>query len=83
MTKQPMGEISNARYITEDVPYGLVTCSSLGKMLGIKTPTFDSIIQLASVMNQVDYMTEGRTVEKLGLSGLDVKQINDFLYYGY
>lgn len=32
---------------------------------------------------QVDYMAEGRTIEKLGLSGLDVKQINDFLHYGY
>lgn len=82
MTKQPMEEISKARYITEDIPYGLVTYSSLGKMVGVKTPTIDSIIQLASVINQVDYTAGGRTVEVLGLSGLNVKQINDFLYNG-
>jgi len=82
LLKQPMEDISKARYITEDVPYGMVTYSSLGNMIGVKTRTIDSIIQLASVINQVDYMTEGRTVERLGLSGLNVKQINDFLYYG-
>jgi len=33
-------------------------------------------------MNQVDYMAEGRTVEKLGISDMTVKELNDFLYKG-
>jgi opine dehydrogenase len=82
LLKQPMEDISKARYITEDVPYGMVTYSSLGNMIGVKTRTIDSIIQLASVINRIDYMAVGRTVETLGLSGLDAKQVNDFLYYG-
>jgi len=82
MTIGPMEEISKARYITEDVPYGLVTYSSLGTIAGVKTPTIDSIIQLASVINKVDYVAEGRTAEVLGLSGMTTKQVNDFLHNG-
>ena len=82
-TKQPMEDVSKARYITEDVPYGLAMYSSFGKLVGVKTLTIDSVIQLASVINRVDYMAEGRTAEELGLSGLNVKQINDSLYQGW
>lgn len=81
--KGPMGPISEDRYVTEDVPYGLVTYSSLGKMIGLETPTIDAVIQLFSVMNQVDYMSEGRTVEKLGISGLNIRELNNFLYEGF
>jgi len=80
--KGPMGPINEARYITEDVPYGLVTYSSFGKMVGVETPAINSMIQLSSVMNQVDYMAEGRTVEKLGISDMTIKELNDFLYKG-
>jgi len=40
------------RYITEDVPYGMVLVSTLGDLLDIPTPTHDGIIQLASVINR-------------------------------
>lgn len=63
------------RYIFEDVPAGLVPISSIGKMLGIPTPTIDSIIQLASVAQNKDYWKLGRTVETLGLAGKTVKEI--------
>jgi opine dehydrogenase len=60
----------NLRYLTEDVPYGLVGLASLGDMLSVDTPTFDSLITIASVINGVDYWKEGRTLEKLGFSDL-------------
>lgn len=63
------------RYIFEDVPASLVPISSIGKMLGIPTPTIDSIIQLASVAQNKDYWKSGRTVETLGLAGKTVKEI--------
>lgn len=64
------------RYITEDVPTSLVPIASLGKMLGVPTPTIDSLIHLACVLHKRDYWKEGRTVEKLGLQGLSVKGIH-------
>lgn len=63
------------RYITEDVPMSLVPIASIGEMLGIETLTIDSIIRLASILHQRDYWAEGRTVDKLGLEGLSIKEI--------
>jgi opine dehydrogenase len=63
------------RYITEDIPCSLVPMSSLGKKFGVATPVMDSLITLASSMHGLDYHAEGRTVEKLGIADLDLKQI--------
>ena len=63
------------RYITEDIPCSLVPMSSLGKKFGVETPVMDSLITLACSMHGLDYYAEGRTVEKLGIADLDLKQI--------
>ncbi len=53
----------NHRYLTEDIPTGLVAFSSLGTYLKVPTPTIDSLIQLGNVILHRDFMKEGRTVE--------------------
>jgi opine dehydrogenase len=63
------------RYIDEDVPMSLVPLASMGEMLKVQTPTIRSIIQLASIMRGKDFWTEGRTVEKLGIKGMSIKEI--------
>jgi len=63
------------RYITEDVPMSLVPMSSLGRMLGVPTPTIDGIIHLASIIHECDYMSEGRTVERLGIAGMSLRDL--------
>jgi len=69
------------RYISEDVPASLVPIASIGEMLGVETPTIRALIRMASVMHDVDYWAMGRTVDKLGLEGLSVKEIR-FLIAG-
>jgi opine dehydrogenase len=69
------------RYITEDVPASLVPIASIGEMLNVPTPMIRSIIRLASAMHGVDYWAEGRTVERLGIKGMSVKDIR-FLVAG-
>ncbi len=64
------------RYVFEDVPMSLVPMSSLGAMLGVPTPMIDIVIRLASIMNGKDYRAEGRTVERIGLAGLCLKDIH-------
>ena len=64
------------RYITEDVPYGLVPIASFGDLLGCPTTAINTIIELASLVNQVDYFSEGVTAEKLGLAELSAEDIN-------
>lgn len=75
---------TKTRFITEDVPIGLVMIASFGKWLGIPTPTYDSIINLSSVINGVDYWKEpqSRTVEKLGLGKMSLEEIQRFLREG-
>lgn len=61
------------RYVTEDVPYGLVPLASLGDLLNVSTPICDALIDLFSIANGVDYRSEGLTLEKLGLDGLNIE----------
>lgn len=70
------------RYVTEDVPYGMVLISTLGDLIGIATPTHDAVIQLASVINRTNYWKTGRGVKDLGLSKLDKKGLKRFLLTG-
>jgi opine dehydrogenase len=61
---------AESRYLTEDVPIGLVPWVEMGERLGVPTPTATAIIQLASVINGRNHATEGRTLDKLGLAGV-------------
>ena len=57
----------HTRHLEEDIPYGLVTYSSLGKMLGVPTPVTDAIITLSEELLQKDCRAIGRTVESIGI----------------
>lgn len=70
------------RYVTEDVPFGMVLISTLGDLLGVPTPTHNAVIQLCSVVNRTDYWKTGRGVKELGLSKLDKKRLKKFLQEG-
>lgn len=67
------------RYVTEDVPYGLVPIGLIGKMLGIATPGIDAIINIASMANDVDYWSTGLTLEKMGLKDMSIKELIDYV----
>jgi opine dehydrogenase len=67
------------RYIFEDVPMSLVPIASIGALLGIATPTIDMVINLGSILHGRDFRSEGRTVSRLGLAGLSVKQIRQLV----
>lgn len=59
------------RYLDEDVPYGLVPISSIASTLRLAPHCTDAVIALASVISGEDFARNGRTVERLGLAGLD------------
>ncbi len=56
--------------------------ASLGDMLNVSTPIMDSLINLSSLINRVDYWSEGLTVEKLGIPDLSLDDLNAFLQEG-
>ncbi|MDP3015714.1 MAG: NAD/NADP octopine/nopaline dehydrogenase family protein [Deltaproteobacteria bacterium] len=70
------------RYVTEDVPYGMVLLSTLGDLLGVPTPTHNAVIQLSSVVNRTDYWRTGRGMKELDLSKWDKKGLKKFLKEG-
>lgn len=73
----------NHRFIIEDVPYCMVPMAEVAKVFGIKTPTFDAIINLASILLEENYFETGRNLSALGLAGKSMEEINDYLENGY
>ena len=62
------------RYLNEDVGYGLVFMSALGKQVGVDTPNIDAMIRLTSVLMARDYSGEAlRTPVSLGIGELDAE----------
>ena len=62
--------VPDSRYITEDVPQGLVLLESLGQILNIPTPTCSGLINCANAALTVDFRKIGRTVEALGYDNI-------------
>lgn len=58
--------VSNSRYITEDVPEGLVLLESIGAMLQVDTTICTSLINIAAACLKTDFRKTGRTVKRLG-----------------
>ena len=58
--------VVDSRFISEDVPQGLVLLETLGFECKVDTPICTSLIEMASVALNRDLRIEGRTVERLG-----------------
>ncbi len=71
-----------SRYLTEDVPFGLVPIASIARELGIATPTIDLVIDLASLLLGEDLRAAGRTAASLGLAGRTAAQMTDYVEAG-
>jgi opine dehydrogenase len=72
----------NHRYIFEDVPMSLVPIASMGQQYGVSVRGMDSIIRLACITHRTDYWRRGRTMEKLGISGLSVTELTNYVNEG-
>ena len=70
------------RYVTEDIPYGLVAWASLGHAVGVTTPIMDALIDIGGAIMGKNCWQEGRNLEKMGLTGMDRHQIKLFLKTG-
>jgi opine dehydrogenase len=57
----------DTRFLTEDVPCGLVPLANLGKLLNIEMPITKSFIETTNALLHKDYWKEGRSLERLGV----------------
>ncbi|GEN30134.1 opine dehydrogenase [Cerasibacillus quisquiliarum] len=79
MPTRAKGPVSvDSRYITEDVPQGLVMLEAIAKQLNIETPICTALIEMASAALGRDMRKEGRTPERLGEENIK-KILNDTL----
>jgi hypothetical protein len=57
--------------------------SALGTAAGVRTPAIDALVELVRNMTGKEFAVEGRTLERLGLSGMDAPQIRRVMDKGF
>jgi opine dehydrogenase len=72
----------DSRYLTEDAPYGLVPWSHIGRIGGVKTTYIDTIVNIYNVIHEKNWWEEGRNMQDLGLDGMSVTEIKNYLRSG-
>jgi opine dehydrogenase len=71
------------KYIAEDVPAGLIPMSALGQAAGVPTPRIDAVIELARVLAGTDFAASARSLERMGLAGLNAAEIRRTVMEGF
>src|SRR5205823_11429416 len=71
------------KYIAEDVPVGLMPMRALGHAAGTPTPAIDGVIRLAMILAGSDFAATARTLDRMGLAGMDAAQIKRTLEEGF
>lgn len=71
------------KYVSEDVPVGLVPMSAIGAAVGVPTPALDAVIAVAKIMAGSDFSEHARTLDRLGLAGKDAAQIRRVMDEGF
>lgn len=66
----PKANLLHMRYMVEDLPYGLVPIAELGKLVKLPMTAIDSVINIGSIITEIDFWKTGRTLAKLGLDGM-------------
>ena len=69
----------SSRYLTEDVPFGLVAWASLGHAVGVATPIMDALVEIGGAIMGVNPWEHGRNLKKMGLEGMGLQQIKAYL----
>ena len=71
--------VVNHRWLTEDISYGIYTWSLLGKKFNIETHTMETLVEMGSILLGIDLKINSRNLDSLGLSDLDISEINDYI----
>ena len=72
----------HTRYLLEDIPTGLVPMAYLGKLAGVEVARMETVIKLGEFMTGKDLTTSGRRLEDLGLAGMTIREIREYIETG-
>ena len=59
--------------------YGLAVWASLAEQLGVETPVMDALVKLGLVVTHLDGRPAGRGARELGLAGMSVQEMTDYV----
>jgi opine dehydrogenase len=76
-------DLQSHRYMLEDTALGLSFLVSIGKWAGVQTPLARGLLSIAEAVCGVDLYQSGRTLESLGLAGLDRQEMARLLNEGW
>ena len=80
---RPSGDLAALRdRLALEVAYCLVLASSMGAAIGVATPVIDGHIAFSGALLGRDFHAEGRSLEQLGLGGMDAKQLMAYVRSG-
>lgn len=72
----------DTRYLTEDIPMGLVPFIELGKMLDLPTTHLETTATMGQLLLGKDLMQNARTLESLGIEGMEKDDLIEFVQTG-
>lgn len=70
------------RYVTEDIPIGLVCWSQLGELLGVSTPLMRATVEIGIAISGVNYWATGRTIARCGIAGMNASALCEYARTG-
>ena len=79
-TKMPVA--MDHRYISEEIPYGLIPCVEFMDQLGFDHRAHTALADVLCAVCGKDFYREARTMKECGLSGMDGDRVMEFLAAG-
>lgn len=77
-----MPKTMDYRYITEDVPFGLIPSVEFFKQFGFEYTVHKALVDVICAVCKRDFYKEARTMEQLGIAGMDREQLIRYLETG-
>ena len=74
---------ADSRYVTEDVPFGLVPTARLGRLLGCPAPLHEAGVGLFSAMYGRDFAAENDLLAALDMESLSLARLQTLCRDGY
>ena len=70
------------RYYTEDIPYGIAVWAKLAEQIGVNVPVMKAMVTMGSCIMDTDCWKNGRSLEELGIQGMDKEALKEYLING-
>ena len=67
------------RFLTEEIPFGLVPLEEFGHSIDVPTPVTSALITLTNELLRRDFRKEGRNMKRLGIEGIAAKKLKEML----